>query len=108
MERALRELTERGVQGATAQHEEGETHSNATVREAQLWQMAYGAVLKALLYMLLEQELNLPSLAGYEDPRALMEEVDRGDGGADIRGDSISPLKTICEGLSRALALKYA
>jgi hypothetical protein len=66
------------------------------------------AVLKALLYMLLEQELNLPSLAGYEDPRALMEEVDRGDGGADIRGDSIGPLKTICEGLSRALALKYA
>jgi hypothetical protein len=69
----------------------------------------YGAVLKALLYMLLEQELNLPSLASYEDPRALMKEVDRGDGGADIRGDSISSLlKTICEGLSRALALKYA
>ena len=74
MERALRELTERVYRELLLNTKRGNPQY-ATVREAQLWQMAYGAVLKALLYMLLEQELNLPSLAGSENPRALMEEA---------------------------------
>jgi hypothetical protein len=74
VERALLELVERTYKELLL-NAKRQKPPYATAGETQLRQMAYGAVLKILLYTMLEQELNLPSLADSGDPRTLMEEA---------------------------------
>jgi hypothetical protein len=74
VERALLELVERTYKELLL-NAKRQKPLYATAGETQLRQMAYGAVLKILLYTMLEQELNLPSLADSGDPRTLMEEA---------------------------------
>jgi hypothetical protein len=80
MEGAMRGLVERVLRELQRSAKRGELRCADAEKGVLLRQMAYGAVLKMLLYTVLERELGLPSLAGSGDLRSLMEEAWRRSG----------------------------